>query len=636
MIVRLLILFSLVFCHAYANALETVTLQLKWKHQFQFAGYYAALAKGYYKEAGLNVVIKEAGVGQDPIDAVVKGQANYGVGTSELMLRHAAGQPVVVLGVIFQHSPLALAVKRSDDNQYLHDLVNKPLMIEPNSAELFAYFAREGIEKQKLDIVHHSFDIQDLVSHRVEGMSVYVTDEPFSLERAGVDVSIFKPSVSGIDFYGDNLFTTQDELKKNPERVKAFREASFKGWQYAMSHQDEMISLIYNLYTKRHSIEHLRFEAEEMKRLLQPSLVEIGYMHEGRWRHIARTYAQQGFLPENYDLSGFLYAQEKGVERSHYIQSLMLAVLTIIIVLFVLAYVWRLNSSLKASQNRLSSIIDNTPIALLVINKKGEISRWNNQAKSTFGWSQEEALGQNIYDLIIPEDQKESVEIAMEDILEGDTVSYSENWNVTKAGDRILCNWSNISPDEETVVCMASNITAQKKMEARLKELAHTDPLTQVANRALFFEKVQQAILLAKRRNEKLALLYIDLDKFKNINDRHGHTIGDKTLCQVVQRIQETVREADLLARIGGDEFVLMLYNSDAMSCAKQVAEKIEVAMTEDFLVDGLSLKVGCTIGISFYPEDGLQVSELLNKADQEMYTIKRKKKYGLMDLNLE
>ena len=144
---------------------DRVTLQLKWRHQFQFAGYYAALYKGYYWDAGLDVEIREANEGEDPIQQVLAGRADFGVGTSELLLLRNAGKPVVVLAVIFQHSPLALVARRDSGIRSLHDLGGKRVMIEPNSAELFAYLQREGIASDSLQLVTHNFNVQDPVSY---------------------------------------------------------------------------------------------------------------------------------------------------------------------------------------------------------------------------------------------------------------------------------------------------------------------------------------------------------------------------------------------------------------------------------------------------------------------------------------
>ncbi|WP_295457457.1 ABC transporter substrate-binding protein [uncultured Thiodictyon sp.] len=227
-----------------AQALQPVRLQLKWTHQFQFAGYYAAQAQGFYREAGLAVSFLEARPGQDPVAAVLNGQAEFGVGTSDLLLYRARGLPVVVLGVIFQHSPLALLALDASGIRNIHQVVGRRLMIEDNSAELFAYLEREGIPRGSLNLVAHSFGTAELSAGTVDAQSVYITDEPFVFAQAGVNYSLFTPRSGGIDFYGDNLFTTQSYLRANPGLVAAFREASLRGWVYAMAHPQEVADLI--------------------------------------------------------------------------------------------------------------------------------------------------------------------------------------------------------------------------------------------------------------------------------------------------------------------------------------------------------------------------------------------------------
>jgi ABC-type nitrate/sulfonate/bicarbonate transport system substrate-binding protein len=199
-----------------AQALETVNLQFKWSHAFQFAGYYAALEQGYYREAGLDVRLLEAGPGIDALESVLSGQAQYGVGTSSLLLARAAGKPVVVLAVVFQHSPLVLVARQdlaTPGTQGIHDLVGKRVMIEPQSDELFAYLKQEGIGLDRLVQVPHSFEPEDLIAGRVDAMSAYVTNEPYYLEASGLAYQTYTPRSAGIDFYGDNLFTTEQELK---------------------------------------------------------------------------------------------------------------------------------------------------------------------------------------------------------------------------------------------------------------------------------------------------------------------------------------------------------------------------------------------------------------------------------------
>lgn len=330
-------------------ALEHVTLQLKWKHQFQFAGYYAAIAQGYYHEAGLDVELREAQPGADPVESVINGTADFGVGTSELLLLRGQGKPVVVLAAIFQHSPLVLLTRRTSEVSDLQALHNQPIMIEPQSAELFAYFRDEGIDPAKLHIVHHTFEVRDLLERKVAAMSAYETDEPFLLRQAGVEYLVFTPRAGGIDFYGDNLFTTERVLRESPERVRRFREASLRGWDYALAHPQEIIALIQQRYGQRKSREHLEFEATQTAQLMHPGLIEVGHMNPGRWRHMADTYAEFGMLPRGFDLGGFLYDPNPRPDFTWVYWTLGMAALGLIAALGWVLPLVRLNRRLRAA-----------------------------------------------------------------------------------------------------------------------------------------------------------------------------------------------------------------------------------------------------------------------------------------------
>lgn len=286
---------------------EVVRLQLKWQHQFQFAGYYAAEEKGFYREAGLTVTLVTPEDGQDPAQAVLDGRAEYGIGTSDLLLLRARGYPVVVLAPIFQHSPLVLLAAAGQGIESVHDLAGRRVALEPQAAEIEAYLEREGIALAALDIVGHEGGVAALLDGRVAAMSAYLTDEPFALAAAGFDYRLFSPRSGGIDFYGDTLFTTEAELNAHPDRVRAFRSASLKGWRYALDHPEEMVELILARYGARHSREHLAFEARQTRRLVAPEAVPLGHVNPGRWRHVAEVYAALGLMPEDVSLAGFFY-----------------------------------------------------------------------------------------------------------------------------------------------------------------------------------------------------------------------------------------------------------------------------------------------------------------------------------------
>lgn len=329
---------------------EKVRLQLKWKHQFQFAGYYAALEKGYYREAGLDVEIVQAKEGQDTIQEVLEGRAEFGVGTTDLVLLHQKGEPVVVLAVIFQHSPLALLLRKDSGIRTLHGLAGRRVMIEPHSAELFAYLKREGVPLDAMVLPAHTFDTRALQQRQADAMSVYITDEPFALRRAGIPYLLFSPRAAGIDFYGDNLFTTEKEIEDHPERVRRFREASLRGWRYAMQNKEEIIQLIYNKYSRRHSLEHLRFEAKQME-LLMPDIVEIGHMYPGRWEHIASVYSELNMMPRDYHLEGFMYDPDPRPDLTWLYLSLGILAIVALGVSAVALKIHRLNLDLRRSED---------------------------------------------------------------------------------------------------------------------------------------------------------------------------------------------------------------------------------------------------------------------------------------------
>ncbi len=338
--------FCPLFAYSQNSNLEKVALQLMWKHQFQFAGYYAAVEKGFYRQAGLDVNIVEAGTA-DTVDEVISGKADFGTCNSDLILYRNAGKPVVVLAVIFQHSPNVLLAGKDAGINNIHDISGKRVMIEPHSAQLFALMKHEGISTDSIKILPHSYDTKDMIAKKVDAMSAYSTDEPFPLQQAGFDFLEFTPLSGGIDFYGDCFFTSEENIKKNPARVKAFREASLLGWKYAMKNHDEMVDIIFNKYSNRHSKPHLSFEAQKMMPLVQPVLIEMGYMNPGRWRHIADTYAEMGMLKPGFPLKRFIYEQEQHLDLSRYYWAIFIALSIAAIAASISLYINALNRSLK-------------------------------------------------------------------------------------------------------------------------------------------------------------------------------------------------------------------------------------------------------------------------------------------------
>ena len=196
-----------------AFALDKVSLQLKWKHQFQFAGYYAALEKGFYREAGFEVEIREGGPHVDSSRATAAGEADFGVCTSSVLLDRTQGRNLIVLGVIFQHSAATLLVPRRAGVSALSDLKGRRLMDTPGSDDIAAMLKREGVDYASMPRVRHDGDPRDLASGKADAMVAYATNEPFVLDQLGVPYQTFSPRSYGIDFYGDSLCTSAQQAR---------------------------------------------------------------------------------------------------------------------------------------------------------------------------------------------------------------------------------------------------------------------------------------------------------------------------------------------------------------------------------------------------------------------------------------
>jgi class 3 adenylate cyclase/ABC-type nitrate/sulfonate/bicarbonate transport system substrate-binding protein len=282
-----------------AAALDPVSLQLKWKHQFQFAGYYAALEQGFYRDAGLDVTIREGGPGIEVAETVASGRADFGACSASVLREWTTGRRLVVLAAIFQRSPAVILVARRADISNVAELRGRTLMDAPGSDEIAAMLKREGVDYEALPRVAHEGNPRDLLAGRADAMIAYSTSEPFVLEQLGAAYRTFAPAAYGIDFYGDNLCTSEAEVKAHPDRVAAFRAASLKGWAYALANKESTVDLILRSYSGKKSREALLFEAEHTERLVGRDPDRIGEQDPARWRSIAATYRKLGLLSDD-------------------------------------------------------------------------------------------------------------------------------------------------------------------------------------------------------------------------------------------------------------------------------------------------------------------------------------------------
>lgn len=506
-----------------ARAGTEFRLQLRWVHQFQFAGYYMALERGYYNAAGLDVELIEGGPNAlEPVARMLDGEVEFAVSNSGVLIERMNGKPVVALAAIAQTSPIVWIVRADSDIHAPLDLAGKRLMLmpPPESAELLAMLRQEGIKPEQLELVPTTFDLQDLIEGNVDAYDGYSTNEPWYLESAGIEYRLLKPRDYGVNFYSDVLVGRESLVIERPADVAAFVEASLRGWQYALENIEETVQLIHDQYAPDKSIEHLRFEAEALKALIMPELVSLGHMNPGRWQAIGESYVALEMAEGPVELSGFLYAGPQGADHSWLYRTIAVIVPILIVLGFIAFYFAHMNRKLVKEATR-------------------------------------------------------RIEV------EG----------------------------------------ALRQKQAELYRLANTDPLTGVWNRLKFEAVAEREIRRCRRYGYSLAMIFMDLDHFKQVNDDHGHAIGDQVLCRVAELIQAGLRESDFLCRWGGEEFLILAPHLE-LGEATSLAEKLRQSVAQCQATVEVSLTVSSGVACL---DQGEGLDALMKKADEALYQAKSK-----------
>lgn len=294
----------------------------------------------------------------------------------------------------------------------------------------------------------------------------------------------------------------------------------------------------------------------------------------------------------------------------------------------------RVKGDLEKSQSQLLAIIHHVMDGIIMINESGEILGFNPAAEKIFGHLQQDVLGKNVH-MLMPEPFKSEHDSYIRRYLRtGDAgekriigVPGREVTAIRKNGKQFPMELS-VSEmplrEERYFVGVFRDITERKLAEQKIEHLAHHDYLTGLPNRALFMDRLEQSLSLAKRGNHKTAILFLDLDSFKCINDTLGHQTGDLLLQEVAIRLKKVVRDSDTVARAGGDEFILVLNDVGSHENASLAAKNIIAALSEPFALAGQSCHMGGSIGISLFPDDARDSATLLIQADEAMYAAKR------------
>ncbi|MDV7339402.1 diguanylate cyclase [Terasakiella sp. A23] len=295
----------------------------------------------------------------------------------------------------------------------------------------------------------------------------------------------------------------------------------------------------------------------------------------------------------------------------------------------------RASEAVRDREHRLKSILNTVTEGIMTFDDEAIIQTFNPAAEKIFGISSQNIIGKPIETLMTDEFRDSYMRFLDRKVFKGNSRLMGKPWelfgyNEAKGKFPLEMTITKLQVANERIyTAVFRDITERKQSEERIRHLAHHDTLTGLPNRHLFTDRLNHAVKVANRYNKALVLMFVDLDKFKPINDTLGHEAGDVVLQTVAKRFSKIVRESDTVARIGGDEFVILLEELDSSEGGNLVAEKLLECLEKPIPAGGRECSLGASIGIARFPEDAMDTDELLRCADEAMYAVKTSGRNG-------
>src|SRR5690606_28268611 len=275
---------------------------------------------------------------------------------------------------------------------------------------------------------------------------------------------------------------------------------------------------------------------------------------------------------------------------------------------------------LPTKDRMMRQLVDNSFDAIVTFDAGGQVLSYNRAAERIFGVPMEDVVGHSIRRLL--PDQRHS---SFKTLAQTGGIHELEAEHGSGRRFPVEATFSRMQVDEKWVgIAILRDVTERKLQEAELERMALHDSLTGLPNRTLLNNRIEHAIRSAQRTGDHMAILLLDLDRFKDVNDTLGHQVGDQLLTEVGPRLERPLRSTDTVARLGGDEFAILLVGPTDLQRAWRVAERVVEALRHPFSIQDLTLEVGISIGVALYPEHGTTANELLQHADVAMYAAKR------------
>lgn len=627
-ILLIVILYQSLFAHT-----TTVSLQLSWLHQFQFAGYYMAIEKGYYKNAGIDLVIREYSKEN------IKQKSDFYISRSNILIDKINGKDIIALGASFQHSPLVLLALKSSNINKPQDLIGKKIMITDDaatSAAIMAMMRSKKLEITKIKLLPHTFHLQDLIDKKTDVMASYISNEPIRLTKQNIAYTILDPKDYGFDFYDDILTTSLKYEKEHPQLTKDFYEATLKGWEYAYNHIEESAKVIFLKYNhQKKTLDKLIKEGEVLKTLAYDKEGKIGTLDPIKLSEMASVFKIMGFVERDFIPKDSIYKYNSPHKIVIPVDNHLYYIATLITLLMLLSGIYYIKDQKR--KKFVTSLVENMGEGVYSVNSHGKCTWVNKKALQMLGYSKKEILdelhGLFHHHKITGEEYNEEECPVIRTIHDGQSRE-SEEYFIKKDGTFFPVALT-VSPTEDGgVIAVFKDISSLKKIEDELKEknvmlekLSKLDSLTQIPNRRYFDEHFALKCKETKRENQSLIIMMIDIDFFKQYNDHYGHVMGDEALFKVATTLQNRLkRPSDMIARYGGEEFVIILKDMDrshTMRFANSLISEIEkLHITHEFSY--ISQYVTISLGIAYKrSHEQTQQEILLKKADEALYKAK-------------
>ncbi|MDQ7042699.1 MAG: EAL domain-containing protein [Sulfurimonas sp.] len=751
-------------------------MQLQWKYQFQFAGFIAAKELGYYEDVGLDVTLLEYDKSVK-IEDVANGKIDYLLSNSLLLYKNKELCDLTLLATYFQKSPLVFITQ--PDITDVRQLKAKKIIMnkhEQENSSLSILLEHYGIDANNTNFIEPTYSLDDFIHKRVDAMAIYISDQIFTLDKKGVPYNIIDPADYGYMTSANNLFTSYEKLENSPKEIEDFLSATKKGWEYALTHINELAQIIHIKYRKDRSVKALVYEGKVTSELMSKSLYDIGEINNAHLvsqykqllklgilsgsssfdenmlsrdsykniKHLYLSKEERNYLKSKKEITicvdpqwkpfewidkngdykgmgadyfqtfmqeiGFSYKLHKTKNWAQTLEAIksgkcevlpMVGItqerksfLTFTDSYYEAPYVIATKNDKRFIED-LSRYLDKTftviegsaviddlkalypkiklnPVKSVLegieLVRDGEVYGMINtaaviseliQKKGYFdvkisaklplgyrlavGVTKDDKILKNILQkavLHIDEEEDESIKNRWLSISIPQRVDYTPFYWLLFAmfillvalfyRQRLLREANDelgIKVAQKTQELQKFNSELENLVEKRTQELAHLahyDSLTELPNRSLFYERLKQALKSSQRDHKKVALMFIDLDRFKHINDSLGHHIGDDVLKAVAKRLRGVVREEDTIARLGGDEFTIIMQHLNRAKDAGGLADKIIQAFTQAIIIEGEKLYISPSIGISIYPDDeNSDANNLVKYADAAMYKAK-------------